>query len=243
VAPALLELMPTRPLERVAVEQVVQANVERYLRKYHEPFHWIQDPVPWAAIDALSPRERGRVDLQARTIRTLLDGDLGDFCDISVGSGRQALPLLDRAGSAVLCELSVDDLNFVHARVASRPHTLLVRCDYLQSPFLPESFDTILCTDTLIYGRDHEQRLLRNLYSMLRPQGRLLADFKCKWHTNPLRGPYMVDYSWREVRDLVEGAGFRRFRRMGYYQEDLLLPPWLVRLLVPPTRYFVLMEK
>lgn len=242
-ATTLLDLLPAEPIPRTGSSAVERANILRYETKFREPFRWMSSPRPWGAMADLPPREVRRVIHQQDLIRHALPSALGDFCDISVGSGRHAIPLLPRARHSVLCEVSVDDLNFVHSVVQDRDNVLMVRCDYLRPPFAPESFDTLLCTDTLIYGLDHEARLLSVLHAMLRPGGRLLGDFKCAWHTNPLRGPYMVSYTWTEVRRLLERAGFRSFQRVDYFQECTWLPLALAKYLLPPTRYFVMAEK
>jgi len=218
-------------------------NYALYLNKFQEPFTWLNAPKPWAPPESLSPRETRRVALQHAIIEECLPSQLGDFCDVSSGSGRHAIPLISRARTAVLCDVSVDALNYVYAKAGQRPNTFFVRCDFLQSPFAAQTFDTMLCTDTLIYGRDHETRLLGHLHTMLRAGGRLACDFKCKWHTHPIRGRYMTDYSWREVCALLEETGFAWHRKVPYYQEATKLPLRLARLVVPPTRYFVLAEK
>jgi ubiquinone/menaquinone biosynthesis C-methylase UbiE len=99
-------------------------------------------------------------------------GSPRDVLDLGAGMGRMSVPLSTRH-RVTMCDISVQML-----RLAQPDHGVsLRRCaaDAGQLPFRPASFDDIICIDLLPHLREPEG-VLRELYSLLRPGGRLIVD-------------------------------------------------------------------
>lgn len=247
----ILELLPKRRAELTPQTELERKYGEYYRGMFEEPFAERPTATAWGAIESI-PRKKQRYILkQQRLIARELKGSLGVLCDISAGSGNYPFALADRADLVILCDLGVDNLNHLLRRAGeSRDGNIVVaRCDYHASPLRPESIDTLLCTDTLCYGREHERHLLKTIARVLKKGGRALVNFKNKVHRNPFKKPIVTDYGRGEVRAMIAQSGFERWNMIDYHQElaveergDSVLTR-VMKKVIPPTRFYVLATK
>ena len=216
-APNSLELMPSKPWQRPeSSDLLVRASRDFYDRHFHERWEDKEGDLPWGHPDNLPPRLRRHYDFMARLVGASAPAKGGSFLDISAGNGTLSLPLASRFERTVLADFMVASA----AWLGRQGKTLVLRTDYMQSPYAPEAFDFVLCTDTLIYGRDHEERLLQALWAALKPGGKALLSFHHRRHHNPLTAPIVVGYSRGEMLGLLNALSpLPSLKIIPYYQE------------------------
>jgi SAM-dependent methyltransferase len=230
---------------RPSDDPLVADSIAVYERIFAEAWRPQSDPRPWGHWKTLPERMR-RHYRRMRPIVDELAPARGDAClDISAGNGTLSLALGKRFDVFVAADLSVAAVNFLSAQ----PGTLALRTDYLRSPYRPGAFDFVLCTDTLVYGRDHEEALLCALWSAVAPGGSALLQFHHRLHHNPLTPPVTIGYTRDEILAML--AALRP-------APDVELTPFfqefdgnlrggglaaLARRAFPPTRFFVTARK
>jgi ubiquinone/menaquinone biosynthesis C-methylase UbiE len=221
----------------------VKANNENYRRQFL--LRWDDTPhgLPWGHHAAMSPKTKRRYATMSRIVEGSSPTEGDAFLDISAGAGALSLPLAARFKLPVLADIAAEST----AWLGQEKHTLVARADYLQSPFADGVFDFVLCTDTLIWGPDHDAILLETIWRALRSRGKALVTFHNRRHHNPLRSPHVLSYTKREVRGILS-----RLRPSpdvafhSYYQEFRSnLQGWTrwARVMFPPTRFFVEIHK
>jgi len=249
-APNLVEVLPLHKTVRVGQSRLERRNIGRYEKIFDEKFTWEIAEPPWGLMESLPLRAHGRVLKQLNLIKRVLPDKLGIFCDVSAGSGRYDFELLDRCTTAVYSDLRVADVVHLYRETTHRAasNVLIVRCDYWSSPYRGEIFDTVLCNDTLIYGLEHERRLLETIYGSLKNGGTALVDFHNRMHSGIWHAPYEIGYTIREIKRLLNSVGIDRYELFSYYQEEWISDGAsyfknLLTSMVPPTRYFVKIVK
>ena len=104
----------------------------------------------------------------------------GIAIDVSGAVGNYAVLLSDKVKVIVNCDLHVPSLVTAYNRKKS--NMVCIRCPYLQLPFVSNSFDYAICTDTLIRGNNHEVKLLKEILRILKKGGKAFVDFhNIKW--------------------------------------------------------------
>ncbi len=250
LAPNLVELLPSSKVKREGQSELEIKNIQRYEKIFDEKFSWDNSEAPWGHVSSLPKKTQGRVLRQSNLIKRILPEKLGIFCDISAGSGRYDFEIIDRCSMAVLSDLRVADSVHLYKEAKERatPNVLIVRCDYLKSPYRADIFDTILCNDTLIYGREHECRLLKTIYKSLKNGGIALVDFHNRRHTGFWHIPYEIGYTLNEIKQLLKLVGIKKYEVIPFYQERFIrdnntMIQLLWKAIIPPTRYFVKIVK
>lgn len=240
--PGLLELMPAAPSTRPASDDpLVRASQEFYRRAWEQG--WDEAAAgarPGGRSEDQPRRIQRRFGVMRRLVERLMPAQGAVFLDISAGAGAISGDLAGRYGTSVFADL----MPAAAWHLAEQGTGLVLRADYLQSPYAPGAFDAILCTDTLIYGRDHELRLLAAVWAALAPGGMALLSFHHRWHHNPLTPPVVVGYSRAEVIGMLEAAApGARVELHRYHQEDALPLGRAWSRLLPCTRFYVELHK
>lgn len=242
----LLEVLPSaRTQRRPSSDPLVADSIAVYERLFAEEWVEQSDPRPWGHWETLPERMRRHYRRMRPLVDELAPARGGVCLDISAGNGTLSLSLRDRFDVFVTADLSVAAVNFLGAQ----PGTLALRCDYLRSPYRPGAFDFVLCTDTLVYGRDHEEALLGALWSAVAPGGSALLQFHHRLHHNPLTPPVTVGYTRAEILDMLAALRpaplveltpfFQEFD--GNLRGSGLAA--IARRAFPPTRFFVTARK
>jgi SAM-dependent methyltransferase len=243
VADNMVEMLPSQPIAMPASYQ--NAYEEKFFKAYfnlfYTPFTFSDSAMAWGAPEVIPPLHLRRKLREVRQILALFERGGGTVCDASSGSGYFSLSLSREVDVAVNCDLDVRNLNYVWRKAKERhiENILFVRADFFSPPFAPSSFDTIICTDTLIYGDFMVRSFLTSINSSLKQHGAALVDFYNRRHRNPLHRPYMVGYSRREAERFLRELGSIRFHYEGFFQE------WggLLRWLIPSTRHIFAFSK
>jgi SAM-dependent methyltransferase len=146
------------------------------------------------------------------------------------------------------CELDADSIQTAFRR-SDGGNGIFIRTPYNKLPFHADAFDTVICTDTLIRGWDHERVLLGEINRILKPGGKAVVDF----HNNRLQinGDICL-YSRRKIQALLASANIMNYDIYPFgYVPSLLVPkeslyPYLDRacgLLLPCQRHIVVFTK
>ena len=238
----VLELLAARRTELPPSEDPLVADaIEVYERLFAEEWREQESPQPWGHWDTLPPRMRRHYRRMQRIVNEIAPREGAVCLDISAGNGTLSRPLRERFETFVAADLSVAAVNWL----SLDPGVIVVRADYLRSPYKPESFDFVLCTDTLVYGRAHEERLLASLWSAVAPDGAALLQFHHRPHHNPLTPPVTVGYTREEMCAMLQRLTPPPTVRLHpFYQEfDENLRGGglaaLARRVFPATRYFI----
>jgi SAM-dependent methyltransferase len=239
--PDLLELMPARASQRPPSDDpLIRASQDFYAQARAQTWEEARRSPPWGRLEDQPPAIQRRFGVMRRLVERVLPAQAGSFLDISAGAGAISAALARRYGQAFFADL----MSAAAWHLAELGKGLVLRADYLQSPYAPDAFDVILCTDTLIYGRDHEERLLQALWRALAPGGTALLSFHHRWHHNPLTPPVVVGYGWGEVKALLEALAPRPLLTVHkYHQEDSWPLGFLWRAGLPCTRFYVELRK
>ena len=177
----LVELLPSKPypLEKL----VGKKYLATYIRLLGDKFEWNPLARGWGDLSRAPKGYKAFIKKERKVIEELLGKSLsGLFCDVSGGAGNYSLYYANVAKLVVHCDLDVNSINCVYERSkqCKLERALFVRCDYLQLPLASNTFDSIICMDTLERGYPHELRLLMEILRCLKPHGRFVVDFQNK---------------------------------------------------------------
>jgi SAM-dependent methyltransferase len=225
----VLELLPSRPVEFRSSENPEYAG--DYERAFRQPFEMREGVMPWGAPEISQPAWAAKRERQVDAVLRSLVGDeifrSPVLCDISAGCGQYTFALARHFKWVLHCDLSVDSLSYAARKSAQMgiSNILFLRVDYFRMPFA-HSLDRILCFDTLIRGKVHEEALLRQIRRALRPGGKATVDFHNWWH-NPLRRLGLLpenfgqnrSYARTEAESLLRICGIDRWKFIRFCQE------------------------
>jgi SAM-dependent methyltransferase len=165
-----------------------------------------------AVTDLLGEITRALPDLQGRRL-----------LEVGAGTGREGHDLARRGARVCALDFSPEALR-LSRQVSGEAR--LVRGDALATPFPEGSFDLVYHQGLLEHFRD-PMPLLRENYRIVKPGGLVLVDVPQRYHLYTLMKHVLIamgkwfagwetEYSPRQIRWLVERAGFRCERVYGY---------------------------
>lgn len=103
----------------------------------------------------------------------------GSALDVGCGEGSYIDILLQENRRVVGIDRRVGSLKRTRSEY---PDVEAVLADIKQIPFKPESFDILLCIDTLQYLNEESRQLaVENFAKLLKPGGTMIMDIKNKW--------------------------------------------------------------
>jgi SAM-dependent methyltransferase len=172
-------------------------------RDYYRKLYTLEERHWWA---------RGMRDAMVALLDGLLAGRTGlRALDVGCGTG-YLLGFLDGryplAGPPVGIDVSAYALDFCRRRSASR----LARASAVDLPFASESFDLVVCIDTLqhLSPAGADRKAVAELVRLLRPGGVLYLRTNSRWGHPPLRGADPDQYRRYDlgtVREMLTAAG------------------------------------
>lgn len=169
-------------------------------------------------------------DLLAEITRALPDLTGRRVLEVGAGTGREGHELARRGARVCALDFSPEALRL--SRQISHD-VRLVRGDALATPFRDAAFDLVYHQGLLEHFRD-PLRLLREHHRVCQPGGLILVDVPQKYHVYTLVKQALIavnrwfagwetQFSPREIRTLVERAGFQCERVYGYGMHPGLL--------------------
>jgi SAM-dependent methyltransferase len=173
------------------------------------------------------------------------------ICDVSAGAGTYTFEFAKTFPLVIHCDLSIENLNDVYSQKQQKAidNLVLIRCDYFNLPF-KNTLQQLICTETLVRGRQHELLLLNSLRRALSDSGKALVDFHNWWH-NPLRRLGLMpqnfgsnkSYTRKTAEKILLDAGITSWNYYSYHQEISQEKNSVFRQIIPPTRLMYLFEK
>jgi predicted SAM-dependent methyltransferase len=157
-------------------------------------------------IDTIRPDHRGRYEFVASVIpegSTILDIACG------VGYGSYIMAHKTQCERIAAVDVSSDAIAY-GTRYYSSPKISYICSDCLTVVLQPESFDCIVCFETIEHIQD-DQQLLKKLYQLLKPQGTLLCSTpnQDKMPFSRTSHPFHHrHYTPEQFEALLRGAGF-----------------------------------
>ncbi len=157
-------------------------------------------------------------------IRRVLPDPAGKrILEVGAGTGREGHALARNGGTVVLLDISREAL-FLSRSISREPAFL--RANALQTPFPDNTFDLVYHQGLLEHFAD-PLPLLRENFRILKPGGILLVDVPQKYHVYTLLkhalmamgkwfAGWETEFSYRELRAVVEAAGFEVLHGWGY---------------------------
>ncbi|MGC9000843.1 class I SAM-dependent methyltransferase [Caldisericum sp.] len=247
-----VELLPSKMFFRVGKNEVEIRAIDSYKKIFGEPFIWKDNPSLWG-LD-IPEKYVNKFKKHKHVLYKLIPEKIKMSIDVSAGSGRFSYSLIDRANIMVFCDLSVDSCVYLSQKIEKEgvKNALVVRCDYLSIPFKDKIFDLVLCNDTLIYGYEHEIKLISSIYKILSPDGIAILDFANKYHHLFLgfwHKPYTVGYSKKEMENMLRKIGFSNMEALPLYYDlakdldEQSILSRIIKIILPPTRYIWKVEK
>lgn len=238
-----IDILPSQKFVRSGKTEVEKRSIEIYNKLFNEPFIQKQEPKPWGL--EVSKGYLPKLNKHRYVVNKLLPLKIEKFIDVSAGSGRFTFELSPRVDICVFCDISVDSVLYLTKKVKGkdRKNILVIRADYTSLPFKERVFDVCACNDTLIYGPEHEKKLLSSIYEILREDGISILDFSNKYHRGFWHKPYTFGYTIMNMIGMLEATGFKIKKIVPLYYElskdleERRLLSKLIKLILPPTRY------
>jgi ubiquinone/menaquinone biosynthesis C-methylase UbiE len=250
-----VEILPKEiPQWDLSSEDNKQAE-EEYKRICLEKFTWTENPKGWGFFPELHAGSRAFVKKEIDKIKNMILSyrQNGLIIDVSGGSGNYSLPLSSMASLMIHCETDIQSLltAYYQANKLKIKNIIFVRANYLKLPFQDNTFDVIICTDTLERGRNHEIKLIKEIYRILKEGGIGILDFH---NLRPLAktfNPKITFYSKREIEVFLMKLNIKNFEiyPFGYFPTSLALSESMYLFLdkflffLPPIRYIVVIKK
>jgi SAM-dependent methyltransferase len=249
LAENFLEILPSEFPEWNLHEEEPRRAEELYLKEFKQPFTWTETPSGWGDLTTAHPGTRGFYTAESNKIEGFLRPSSHAFgIDVSGAVGNYAIFLSDKVEAMVNCDLHAPSIITAYNR--KRNNMLCIRTPYLKLPFASNSFDYAVCTDTLIRGRDHEVRLLREILRVLKPRGKAFVDFhNLKWYA---KNRHLCAYNRGSVRQLLSEANIIQYSihpfgfvptRMVFKESLYPILDDLFKFLSPPKRHIVVFTK
>lgn len=225
-------------------------NVEEsYKGIFNREFRWRENPSGWGNLTGANTGYRAFIRAETDFIRELLGPSESKIAvDVSGGVGNYSIPLSFRVRAIFHCELDAESVQNAYYRSES-DNIFFVRTPYLRLPFKPDIADIVLCTDTMIRGRNHEIKLLNEINRILKKSGTAIIDF----HNRRLfRDASICLYNRREIKSLMKETGITQFRVYPFgYVPSMLVPAEFcypvmngtLRFFLPCQRYILVFTK
>ncbi len=223
---------------------------QRYQIEYERSFVWIENAKAWGRYDLACSSWAEKRLRQVEYVKSMLD-ETRAICDVSAGAGTYTFEFAKAFPLVIHCDLSVENLNDVYKRKQQNDikNIILIRCDYFNLPF-KNSLRQLICTDTLIRGRQHENLLLNSLYNALAYDGQAVIDFHNWWH-NPLRRLGLMpqnfvsnkSYTRQSAEKILCESGIRNYSYSPFYQEIPFGADAVLQHVIPPTRLMYHFQK
>lgn len=162
--------------------------------------------------------------------------------DVSGGAGWFTLSTAGVFNLVIHNDLDSQNLAYVHkkAETGKIDNILFVRSDIFRNVYKSGIADTIICTDTLIYGNYQVGNFLEKINEILDVSGIAYIDFYNKMHWNPFHKRFMKGYFKEQCKKMILENGFEISNYKRFVQEDLSL----INELIPATRHvFKLIKK
>lgn len=114
------------------------------------------------------------------------------------------------------------------------PGVELALVELEQIPFKEQSFDVILCIDTLQYFSQKSRRLtVKNLIKLLKPNGTIILDVKNKWCPfflfNRFRDYLAEFYSITSITNILKEQGCSNIQTRGVFFPEFVSPIIVVK--------------
>lgn len=142
----------------------------------------------------------------------LADGPLGTMLDVGTGTGRMAQLFSPHASHVTAFDKSPEMLRIARARLQHLPHAdiTLVQGDFLNLPFAPGAFDTVLFHQVLHYAQAPEL-VLAQAARVTREGGRIaVVDLAAHDHEDmrSIHAHARLGFTEGQMSDLFTAAGF-----------------------------------
>ncbi|RJQ17501.1 MAG: class I SAM-dependent methyltransferase [Nitrospiraceae bacterium] len=157
-----------------------QKSGDMYQQEFNREFSW-EASGGWGDLSYAPPGTSGFYKSEMEKIRELLNPASNAIAiDVSGAVGNYSRSLSDKVATMVNCDLHAPSIITAHNRRAD--NMVCIRTPYLKLPFVQNTFDYAICTDTLIRGWNHEVKLLKEILRVLKPGGKAIVDFhNRKW--------------------------------------------------------------
>ena len=161
-----------------------------------------------------------------KIVSNLLDNDENGkkVLDAGCGVGGYFETLLGRGYSVIGVDIAQNPLKVCHSKY---PEVALVLADIERIPFRADSFDLILCIDTLQYlDSESRTRAVESLVDLLKPGKIIILDVKNKWCPAYWlkRGGLKKLYSIRDIIPILTKTGCEEIKVREAFPLSLISP-------------------
>ena len=193
-----------------------------YAEEFKTKFDWKSESPGWGDLSAAPQRSRAFYHAQLTAIYETLSPKGSDMAiDVSGAVGNHSVALSDKVRVMVNCDLHGPSILTAYRR--KKENMMCVRAPYLKLPFSSETFDWAICTDTLIRGRTHEVKLLRELVRIIKPGGKAVVDFHNRRRSSSSKAICL--YSREEVESILHEAGISKYEVFSFAYVPLRFVP------------------
>ncbi|MBU1862627.1 MAG: methyltransferase domain-containing protein [Candidatus Omnitrophica bacterium] len=241
----IIEMMPSTMHTRSLYNDKYPAVVNRYWRSYtelfNEKYRRETTGAAWGAFESITHKNKMRKKKELLIINGLMGKTKGILCDVSAGAGLVTIPSCKRFDIVINCDISVNNLNYVYnkAKTEMIENIVFIRCDHLNLPIKKDSIAVAVAIDTLIYGREHDVRLLNEMRRIIGSGGFSIIDISNKYHKLPFIDRPCYRYTMSEIKRVIKECGYENFISKRFVQET----DTLFRALIPATRFVMKMIK
>jgi len=203
--------------------------------------------------DSVARTSRGEYDgrsprgLKAKIIEysiafdMLSDIDIADkrILDAGCGHGRAIARLAERSANIIGMDASISMLRICQRKFRNEEVDLIL-ADVEHIALKKQSFDVVLCLDTLQYFTSVSRAaVLGNLIDLVTPGGRIITDAKnswCPYYRFKRSDIFAQYYSTHSITRVLKNRGCRNIRMKGIYFPTVISPIVVIKADIPPQR-------
>jgi len=192
-----------------------------------------------------------------QNLRNIISQIVGNkiVCDVGAGSGDYSLFLARKSQLVFHCDLDLEAIMFARdeAKKLNLDNILFIRSNYFSLPFRDNSLSCITCIDILLRGKEHDNKLLSEIFSKISKEGTVLFDFHSKERAQINKNLDLDGcYSKNEIKTLSTKHNFEiiLFKGMGFAPTINKIPKFSYKIansilspFVNPARWFIAARK
>jgi len=160
--------------------------------------------------------------------------------DAGCGPGRAIARLTRGDAHIVGVDASINMLRICQEKFSDNKRVELILADIQHLQFKKQSFDIVICVDTLQYfAKESRARILSSLIELVMPGGRIITDVKnswCPYYYFKRSDVFAQYYSIHTITRILRNAGCVNIKMKGIYFPTIISPIVVIRADIPLRR-------
>ncbi len=239
----IIDLLSKKPISHNNFKDEFEKRFFKfYYNNFNRPFILEKDGLAWGSPETINGLHIKRKEKLVDLILSQINGKDSLAADVSSGAGWFTLKIAEDYKLVLNIDYEIRNISYVFhkAKELGLTNIIFIRYDMFSPPIAENTLDSIICTDTLIYGDFMIKKFIENILKLLNYEGIGMIDFYNKLHRNPLHKPYLLGYTREEIFSRFLNIENVKIDYLRYYQESL---PDIFKTFLPPTRHIIKITK